>query len=167
MTIISLIAAIDMNRGIGFKQSLLCHLPADLKYFKEMTLGKPIIMGRATFESIGKPLPNRRNIVLSHRVNEIPGVEVFGSLQQAIEKLHQYDEVMVIGGGQLFEESLAIADKIYLTEIHHQFTADVFFPEFDRTQWIMKTDVLREADEKNPYNLSFKLYERANKDKKR
>lgn len=160
MTNISLIAAVDENNGIGLEQQLLCHLPADLQYFKKVTLGKPIIMGRATFESIGKPLPGRRNIVLSQTERTIDGVDVFRSLAQALQTLNHYEELIIIGGGQIFKQTLPSANKIYLTRIHHTFNADVFFPVLEENDWLKVSDELRKSDEKNQYDLSFQIYER-------
>jgi len=160
MSNISLIAAIDEKFGIGHEQQLLCHLPADLKYFKETTLNKPIIMGRATFESIGKPLPGRQNIVLSKNTRAIAGVEVVSSLAQAIDLVKHHQEIMIIGGSQIFQQTLSIANKIYLTLIHHQFNADVFFPAFRKEEWILVSDTFRQADEKNKYDISFQIFTR-------
>lgn len=161
MTIISLIAAIDEARGLGFNNQLLCHLPADLQHFKTTTMGKPIMMGRKTFESIGKPLPGRLNIVLSHSLSAIDGVMVFNSLQQALSQIQEYPEIMIIGGEQLFRDAMNIADNLYITRIHHQFTADVFFPEINETLWCCTHKVLRQHDEKNKYDMTFYKYERS------
>ena len=157
---ISLIAAIDENRGLGYNNQLLCHLPADLKHFKTLTMGKPIIMGRKTFESIGKPLPGRLNIVLSKQAIAIEGVSVFHSLGQALESVQDYAEVMIIGGANLFEQALPLAQRIYLTIIHHQFPADVYFPPLDHNHWILMTDEKSNRDEKNQFDMTFCQYDR-------
>jgi dihydrofolate reductase len=173
MTRVSLIAIVDQQNGLGKDNQLLCHLPADLAHFKALTLGKPIIMGRKTFESLGKPLPGRRNIVLSRHHLEFDGVEVCDSIQAAMklistkvvfeEKLTE--EVMVIGGAQVYQDALALADRIYLTRIEYQFIADVFFPQLDERSWQCVSQTYRAPDEKNPYALSFCQYERVLQEK--
>ena len=160
MTIISLIAAIDENRGLGKSNQLLCHLPADLKHFKELTWGKPIIMGRKTHESIGKVLPGRLNIVLSTQAMVLNGVTVTHSLDEAIALVNDMPEAMIIGGANLFTQALPIADKVYLTLIHARFDADVFFPELDEKIWHRKESIEQPCDEKNHFNMTFCSYER-------
>ena len=160
MTIISLIAAIDECRGLGQGNQLLCHLPADLKHFKELTLGKPIIMGRKTFESIGRVLPGRLNVILSHQTLSIDGAIVVGSLRQALTIIHDVPEVMVIGGATVFEQALPLAQRVYLTLIHHQFDADVFFPLLDENTWLCSDTVHQPSDAKNSYEMTFYCYER-------
>ncbi|ASQ47242.1 dihydrofolate reductase [Legionella clemsonensis] len=160
MTTISLIAAIDENYGLGKDNHLLCHLPADLKHFKALTMGKPIIMGKKTFTSIGKPLPGRLNIVLSKQIKKINGVEVAESLEKALALVTEVPEVMIIGGATVYQQALAKASTMYLTKIHHQFEADVFFPKFDETNWQVKEAVFFPKDEKNKFNMTFYRYER-------
>lgn len=160
MSIISLIAAIDENRGMGKDNQLLCHLPADLKHFKQLTLGKPVIMGRKTFDSIGKPLPGRLNIVLSKRTLAIAGVTRVGSLNQALELVNDEPEIMIIGGAGVFEQALPLAQRLYLTVIHHMFSADVFFPNLDMTEWYLLNEGFWPHDEKNHYDMTFYHYER-------
>lgn len=160
MTIISLIAAIDERRGLGKENKLLCHLPADLKHFKAITLGKPVIMGRKTHESIGKALPGRLNIVLSQQVKVISDVTVVHSLSDAIALTQDEPEVMIIGGANLFEQALPLAQRIYLTIIHAEFAADVFFPELDERVWVCQEIIKQSSDEKNQYHMTFFRYER-------
>lgn len=160
MTMISLIAAVDENRGLGKDNHLLCHLPADLKHFKQLTLGKPIIMGRKTFDSIGKALPGRLNIVLSKQSILIDGVTVVHSLNEALELVDGVPEIMIIGGSTLFEQTLPMAHYIYLTVIHHQFKADVFFPELDMTAWILSGEHVYSHDTNNKYDMTFCHFER-------
>ena len=160
MTIISLIAAIDEHRGLGKDNKLLCHLPADLKHFKEITLGKPVIMGRKTYQSIGKALPGRFNIVLSRQDTAFEDVTVVNSLEQAMALTANLPEIMIIGGAKLFVQALPIAHRIYLTLIHGQFDADVFFPELDGSAWYRCETLDRQRDEKNGFNLTFECYER-------
>lgn len=159
MSKISLIAAIDENRGLGYKNKLLCHLPVDLKNFKTITLGKPIVMGRKTFESIGKILPGRMNIVLSQQKMRIPGAIVVDSLQKALEFGQHEPEIIIIGGSSVFEQAINLAARIYLTLIHHQFIADSFFPELNLI-WHCNKSEMRKKNKKNPYDVTFFTYER-------
>lgn len=160
MTIISLIAAIDENNGLGKDNHLLAHLPADLQHFKTITMGKPIIMGRKTYDSIGKPLPGRLNIILSHHQISVDGVEVVDSLPKAISLVDDVPEAMIIGGATIYEQALTLATRIYLTVIHHQFAADVFFPKLNESTWHCEDKIFRERDEKNSYDMTFYRYER-------
>lgn len=160
MSEISLIVAVDEQRGIGKDQQLLCHLPADLAYFKSQTLGKPMIMGRRTYESIGRPLPGRRSIVLTTQDVSIAGVEIVHTPEQALALCDSNTEVMVIGGSSLYQLFLPLAQRIYMTLIHHSFDADVFFPEFDPTLWTVTQVKKFAADEKNAYDLTFMCYEK-------
>lgn len=160
MTIISLIAAIDEAGGLGINNQLLCHLPADLQHFKKITMGKPIIMGRKTFVSIGKPLPGRTNIVLSHSSPSLEGVVVVDSLLKAINKYKEADELIIIGGAEIFNQSIEIATRLYITRIHHQFEADVFFPKIDTLVWSCQNKEFRQHDEKNSYDMTFCTFER-------
>ena len=158
MTMISLIAAVDENFGLGYQNQLLCHLPADLKHFKEVTMGKPIIMGRKTFESIGKPLPGRLNIVLSKQQIAIEGVTVCSSLSEALNHTNDVPEIMIIGGAALFGAALPLAQRIYLTIIHHHFLADVFFPRIDGEHWIESSKQEFYRDGKNNFDMTFYQY---------
>jgi len=161
MTTISLIAVIDENRGLGKANQLLCHLPADLKHFKELTLGKPVIMGRKTYESIGKALPGRHNIVISTQDTlNIADASVVHSLSEAIKLTDNAPEVMIIGGAKIFELAMNLAARIYLTQIHHQFAADVFFPIIDKNQWVERGADFRNRDEKNEYEMTFYRYDK-------
>lgn len=159
MTTISLIAAIDETGGLGFNNQLLCHLPADLQHFKTITMGKPIIMGRKTFESIGKALPGRLNIVLSHSLSEIPGVLIVDSLEEAFNHTKGHPEIMIIGGERLFTETINQAARLYITRIHHQFIADVFFPKINEQKWKYVVEKFHPRDEKNQYDITFYIYE--------
>ena len=161
MSEISIIAAVDEANGLGFNNQLLCHLPADLQHFKSVTMGKPIIMGRNTFESIGKALPGRLNIVLSHRLINPDGVTVVNSIEQAIKITEEYPEIMIIGGAQLYAQTIDLATRLYITRIHHLFPADVFFPEIDKKVWSCSKQVFRQHDEKNRYDMTVYIYERS------
>lgn len=160
MTTISLIAVIDENHGLGKDNKLLCHLPADLKHFKELTLGKPVIMGRKTYQSIGKALPGRFNIVLTNQDIVYENVTVVGSLQQALALTTDVPEVMIIGGANLFEQAFPLAQRIYLTVIHAHFDADVFFPHLDSHVWRCIGKEHRPQDQKNQFSLTFYSYKR-------
>lgn len=157
---LSLIVAMSKNRVIGRDNQMPWHLPADLARFKKNTLGKPVIMGRKTFQSIGRALPNRKNIVLSRQGFHADGIEVVSDLSQALALVQDENEVMIIGGGHLFAEALPQADRLYLTEIDAELQGDTFFPEIDPAQW--KTDFIetRAADAKNRYALTFKILAR-------
>lgn len=156
---ISLIVAADEKNGIGKNNQLPWHLPADLKHFKTLTTGHPIIMGRKTFESIGKALPNRRNIVISRQINYLAeGAEVVASLPEAFYLCQDDHEAFVIGGAQIFEQALSQASILYFTVIHHQFDTDTFFPKIDMAKWIKAESSSHEPDEKNIYSYSFIKY---------
>lgn len=157
---ISLIAAVDENYGLGYNNQLLCHLPADLKFFKHITTGKPIIMGRLTYESIGRPLPNRHNIVVSRHVTDIEGVTTASNLEQAIEYGGDGQEIMIIGGATIYKQAIHMAQQLYITKIHHQFVADVFFPEISESEWKLVSEITHPVDEKNKYPMTFQLYQR-------
>jgi dihydrofolate reductase len=160
MTIISMIAAIDETGGLGINNQLLCYLPADLQHFKTITMGKPIIMGRKTFASIGKPLPGRTNVVLSHSPSFMAGVSVVDSLSRAINNHETADEIMIIGGAEVFAQAMGVASRLYITRIHHHFNADVFFPEIDKSVWSCQSKEFRQHDDKNEYDMTFYTYER-------
>lgn len=158
---ISLIAAMSKNRVIGNNNSLIWKLPADMKRFKEITTGKIVIMGRKTYESIGRPLPNRRNIIITRNDSySVDGCEVVNSLEKAIELCNGSD-VMIIGGGDIYTQSLLLADKIHLTIIHEDFHGDTYFPEIG-DEWVKVGREDHEPDEKNQHRYSFIDYEKYN-----
>lgn len=157
---ISLIVAMDAHRGIGYQKKLLCHLPADLAYFKAQTMGKPMIMGHHTFQSIGKPLPGRRSVVLTRQAIAISGVDVVHSMTEAIQCCGEVPEIMVIGGADVYQQFLSIADRVYVTRIEHIFQADVFFPILQENEWSYTKIQERPQDAKNVYALVFAVYER-------
>ena len=135
-------------------------MPADLKHFKKHTIGHPVIMGRKTFDSMGKALPHRRNIVITSQQLELEGCEVVNSLDDALAICGDEELVSIIGGATIFEQSLHQTDFIQLTCIHHTFEADTFFPEIDPQTWTITSKEDHDADEKNPYPYSFITYER-------
>lgn len=158
---ISIIVAMDRNGLIGKDNQLPWHLPADLKHFKQTTMGKPIIMGRKTFESIGKPLPGRLNIVLTRDVTyQARGCTVVGSMDGAIEAAGTAAEVMIIGGAALYREVLMQADRIYLTEVQAELDGDTWFPSLHESDWVVAQQSEHGADENNPYAYTFKTLDR-------
>lgn len=157
--IISLVCAMANNRVIGKDNDMPWHMPADLKHFKQTTMGKPIVMGRKTFESIGKPLPGRQNVVISRNQDYKPeGVDVVSSIADAIELLSNENEIMITGGGHIYQQTIDQADRLYLTFIDLTTEGDAFFPEFKH---LTLKEVEREAhqpDEKNKYPYEFVTY---------
>ncbi|MBD1366299.1 dihydrofolate reductase [Mucilaginibacter sp. ZT4R22] len=152
---ISIIVAIAENHAIGKNNQLLWHMPNDLKHFKTITSGRTIIMGRKTFDSVGKPLPKRRNIVVTRQDIEIPGCEVVKSIDEGLALCAHDDEVFIGGGAEIYRQAMAKTDRIYLTIIHKAFEADTFFPEIDYLQWQEVSREDFEPDEKNPLPYSF------------
>lgn len=149
------VAAMDRNRGIGFLGRLPWHLPADLKFFRRTTLGHTVLMGRKTFDSIGRPLPDRTNIVLTGNTRfQAEGVKVIHSPEEAASLAFRED-VYVIGGGEVFRLLMPWADKLILTRIDHQFPADVFFPALDESRWTVQTAARGITDQQNPYSYEF------------
>ncbi|MBP1678409.1 MAG: dfrA [Bacteroidetes bacterium] len=126
---LALIAAVARNRGIGYKGELPWRLPEDMRRFKQMTTGHAVLMGRKTFEALGKPLPNRRNVVLTHRA--LPGIETYAAIDAALAALANEQRVFVIGGGEIYAQLLDNADELYLTHVQRDVTADAFFPPFE------------------------------------
>lgn len=155
---ISLIAAVSKNRVIGDSNKLIWHLPADLKRFKDLTVGNSILMGRKTYESIGRPLPNRRNIIITRDENyKVDGCEVVNSIEEAL--LLTSNDCFIIGGGEIYKQTIDLADKIYLTIIDNDFTGDTYFPEINE-KWFVCQEEPGLMDEKNPYKYKFITYER-------
>lgn len=159
--IISLIAAMDRNRLIGNKNQLPWHLPADFAHFKSVTMGKPIVMGRKTFESIGKPLPGRTNIVLSRNPDlQFEGVSCICDFDDVFEVVPDANEIMVIGGSTIYEMLMPKIDRMYITYVDAAFEGDAWFPKYSDDQWIEKEVVFLAADEKNKYDCRFVTLER-------
>lgn len=161
--ILSLLVAADENNVIGKDNQLPWHLPNDLKYFKNQTWGMPILMGRKTFESIGKPLPGRKSIIITRNKSwKHEGVTVVHSTEEAIGKAREFGvkEIFVIGGAEIFTTSFEKAERIYLTRIHHSFEGDAFFPSVDSHEWNLVQNRFCHADEKNKYSHTFQVWER-------
>lgn len=158
---ISLVVAMDENRLIGAGNGLPWRLPADLKHFKRITMGHPMVMGRRTWESIGRPLPGRTSIVVTGQADyEAAGAVVVHSPAAAREAAGDCDELMVIGGARLFEQMLGEANRIYLTEIHAAFEGDTWFPELGPDEWACVSREDFDGDERNPHDYSFLVLER-------
>lgn len=163
MQIISLIAAMDGNRVIGTDDGKLpWHLPADLKHFKSLTIGKPVIMGRKTFESIGYPLAERKNIIITRNKNyKAPGCAIVHSPDETLAQTEDAPEAMVIGGAEIFTEFLPLANRMYLTLIDGEFPGTAYFPQWDTGAWREVSREAHEADEKNLYGYTFVILERS------
>jgi len=161
--VLSLLVAADEGNVIGKNNQLPWHLPNDLKYFKNLTWGLPIVMGRKTFESIGKPLPGRTNIVITrNKEYTAEGIEVVHTIDEALQVAQQKGarEIFVIGGAEIFNSVFNQANRIYLTRIHHQFEGDVFFPSLNESWQLVKSHA-QQADEKNAYAHTFQVWERS------
>jgi dihydrofolate reductase len=161
MSEIALIVAASENNVIGRKGAMPWRLPADLAHFKRTTMGKQIVMGRRTFEAIGRALPGRRNIVVTRRTNvQADGIQITPSLEGALVLAGDAPEVMIIGGGELYRTALPLAQRIYLTRVQATITGDTVFPELNAEEWREVSREERAADDKNPYALSFLVLER-------
>lgn len=148
---------------IGFENQLLWHLPKDLKHFKDITSGHPVIMGRKTYESIGKPLPNRTNIVVSRQKDWFEeGILIVGSIKEAVKFAKKIDEeVFIIGGGNIYDQTMDVVDRLEVTLVKADLEADTFFPKINEKVWKKVNEVCHEKDEKNQYDFCFQTYERA------
>lgn len=157
---LSIIVAADRNNVIGKDNALIWHLPNDLRFFKEKTTGHAIIMGRKTFESVGKPLPNRRNIIITRNPNfKADGCEVVPSLQAAIALVSEDDETFIVGGEEIYRQALPVTDRVYLTRIDKVFEGDRHFPELG-PEWIVVDERDGIVDEKNLHAHSFLVFEK-------
>ena len=159
--LVSLIAAMGRGRVIGLGNALPWRLPADMRRFREITMGKPVVMGRKTYESIGKPLSGRRNVILSRNPDFLaPGCLVVGSLDDALSHCQTVDEVMVIGGADCYTQALHSAGRMYLTYIDEVFEGDQFFPEFADKHWQEEGREAHRSDQKNPYDYCYVTFDR-------
>ncbi|WP_333607920.1 type 3 dihydrofolate reductase [Arsukibacterium sp.] len=163
--LISMIAAMANNRVIGLDNQMPWHLPADLQHFKRITLGKPVLMGRKTFESIGRPLPGRDNLVISRQIPaDTKGAVWFNSIEQALASVNQ-PELMIIGGAEIYRQCLPLAQRLYLTEIALDVKGDTLFPDYQAAaNWQLISEQFHAADEKNPYDYTFLTLERLQAD---
>ncbi|MFB6435105.1 MAG: type 3 dihydrofolate reductase [Candidatus Malihini olakiniferum] len=157
---ISLIAALSVDHVIGIENTIPWYLPADLLWFKRQTLNKPIIMGHNTYRSIGEPLPWRKNIVVSSRADDDERITWMVSLEKALEAAKGAEEVMVIGGGSIYQQILPQASRLYLTHIDAEVEGDTYFPEYERDQWSSVFSEFHDADKKNFYGYCFERLER-------
>jgi len=158
---ITAVVAIASNYAIGKDNQLLWHLPKDLKHFKDITAGGTVIMGRKTFDSVGKPLPKRRNIVITRKPISIEGCEVVDSVDAALALCKTEKEVFIVGGAEIYRQTMPLVNRIYLTIVHHSFDADTFFPEIDYKEWKELEREDHETDEKHQFSYSFITLERA------
>lgn len=156
---ITLIAAVAENNALGKDNQLLWHLPDDFKRFKTITSGHYIVMGRKTFESFPKPLPNRTHVIISRQQNYQPeGCIVVDSLQKALAVCPKEKETFIIGGGEIYRQSIEIADKLDITKVHHTFEADTYFPEIDLNEWQLTASEFHLKDDKHLFDFSFQTY---------
>lgn len=163
---LSIVVAMGRNRVIGNNNKMPWHLPRDLQHFKETTIGHTIIMGRKTFESIGRPLPNRKNIVITtnEQIHLPETVEKINDIQTVLNwnQDHPDEEYFIIGGGMIYKQMLPYADRLHITLIDHDFQGDTFFPDFDRKVWNLTKKTKGEKNDKNPYDYYFLQYDRLN-----
>jgi dihydrofolate reductase len=158
---LSMIVAMDDNRLIGKENGLPWHLPADLQYFKKTTTGKAILMGRKTFESLGRPVPNRRNIIITHnREYKAEGCEVVNSIDEALNLTQADEEVMVIGGASFYEQTLPMIDRLYITKVDGEHEGDAYFPSFNEEQFIEISRETHLPDDKNQHTYHFIVLDR-------
>lgn len=159
---ISIIVAIAENFAIGKNNDLLWHIPGDMKYFKRITVGHPVIMGKRTYDSLPRrPLPNRRNIVITDVPGEtIDGCEMAYSIGDAIALCDAGDENFIIGGASVYKQFLPHADRLYLTRVHKAFEGDVYFPELDFSQWELQSKEDHPPDEQNDFSYAYEIYDR-------
>ena len=158
---VTMVVAIGENNAIGKNNELLWYLPKDLRHFKTITSGHTVIMGRKTYESVGKPLPKRRNIIITRNTElTIDGAEVVHTIEEALELCKADEEVFIIGGAEIYKMAMKHTDKIFLTVVHESFEADAFFPEIDRNLWVETAAEKHLPDEKNNLSFTFSTLER-------
>lgn len=158
---IIMIAAVAENNALGKDNNLLWHLPSDFKRFKEITSGHHIIMGRKTFESFPKPLPNRTHIIISRQKDYLPeGCIVVENLEKAIAVCPKNEDLFIIGGGEIYTQSIHLADQLDITRVHHSFEADVYFPEIDSEIWELTSETFNPKNEKHLFDYTFQKYTR-------
>ena len=157
---VSIIVAIAKNGIIGDKNSLLWHISEDMRFFRETTSGHPVIMGRKTYDSLGRPLPKRTNVVISRTTKHIEGCTVVGSLEEAIALFPKEEEVFIIGGAQIYALAMEVADRLYLTRVEHDYQGDTSFPEWDESKWKLISRTSYERGEKYEYPFAFECYDR-------
>ena len=158
----TIVVAMGEKNEIGSDNQLLWHLPKDLKHFKDLTSGHPIIMGRKTYESIGKPLPNRTNIVVSRKKDWYEeGILIVGSIKEAVKFAKKIDEnIFIIGGGNIYEQTMEIAERLEVTLVKTELKADTFFPKIDPKIWKLSEEFFHEKDDKNEYDFYFQTFDK-------
>lgn len=157
---VSIIVAVAQNGTIGDKNALLWHISEDLRFFKRTTSGHPVIMGRKTYDSLARPLPNRTNVVISRTAEHIEGCTIARSLEEAIAMFPEEEEIFIIGGAQIYALALDVADRFYLTRVEHDYEGDTKFPEWDESKWQLVEQEAYPCGEKYPYPFAFERYER-------
>lgn len=157
---ISIIVAVAETGVIGNENALLWHISEDLRHFKALTTGHPVVMGRKTYESLGRPLPNRTNVVITRQEIEIPGCRVVHSLDEALALFPADEEVFIIGGAQIYAQALPLADRFYLTRVFHAYRGDTRFPEWDEREWKLISSESFSSGANYPYPFAFETYER-------
>ena len=157
---VSIIVAVAQNGVIGDKNALLWHISEDMRFFKRTTSGHPVIMGCKTYESLGRPLPNRTNVVISRTADAIEGCTVARSLEEAVAMFPAQEEVFIIGGAQIYALALDVADRIYITRVEHDYQGDTSFPEWRESEWQLVSREAYPCGEKYPYPFAFECYDR-------
>ncbi len=157
---VSIIVAVAQNGVIGDKNALLWHISEDMRFFKRTTSGHPVIMGRKTYESLGRPLPNRTNVVISRTADHIEGCTVARSLEEAVAMFPAQEEIFIIGGAQIYALALDVADRIYLTRVEHDYEGDTSFPAWSESGWQLVSREAYPCGEKYPYPFAFECYDR-------
>ncbi|PPL04768.1 dihydrofolate reductase [Parapedobacter indicus] len=162
---VSAIVAAAENNAIGKDNKLLWHLPNDLRYFKRTTSGHAVIMGRKTYESVGMPLPNRRNLVVTRQEDyTLEDAQVVHSLEAALAHCTNEKEVFIVGGAEIYRLALPLTDRVYLTRVHANFPGDTYFPDLDEHDWVLVSEDKHDPDERHAYGYTFEVYERRNYD---
>lgn len=157
---ISIIAAVAQNGVIGDRNALLWHISEDMKHFRTLTTGHPVVMGRKTWESLGRPLPNRVNVVITRQTIEIPGCRVVHSLDEAVALFPPDEEIFVIGGAQIYAEALPRAGRFYLTRVFHDYEGDTSFPAWDESEWRLAESESFACGKEYPWSFAFERWER-------
>lgn len=158
---IIIIAAVSENNALGKNNDLVWHLPDDFKRFKQLTSGHYIVMGRKTFESFPKPLPNRTHVIITRQKNYSPeGCLIANTLQEAMQLCPKNEDTYIIGGGEIYNQSIGIADILEITRVHHTFDADTFFPDIDAEVWQLTNEVFHPKDDKHNYSFTYQTYHR-------
>ena len=157
---VSIIVAVAQNGTIGDKNSLLWHISEDMRFFKRTTSGHPVIMGRKTYDSLGRPLPNRTNVIISRTAEHIEGCQIARSLEEAIALFPAEEEIFIIGGAQIYALALEVADRLYITRVEHDYEGDTSFPEWDESKWQLIEHESYPCGEKYPHPFAFERYER-------